>query len=330
MKLSVVCPTRLQKNPMARPEAGDLYLDRSLMSVFRNARDADLELEILVGLDAGARALPKRFTKCLAEHPEDSEVKCALDACHHGSHLAGEGDEWAVTSWRPSAFVTAYSEGKGQSQAVNAAAKHITGDLVAFIEDDDCWRPDKLAVQLAVMAKGYDFVSTTQREVAEDGSWLRTNAFACPSTWLMTREVWDKVGPFDDTFKWHVDTEWLGRLNALDIKRAHITHAGSDRDGCWLEHVAKYSDLVSIDEAPEPLVDRTENSGGGMTAIRTDHRRLAALYREGHPMPEAPDKATMDMLDVEFQKWTLEQDGPAGESAREHLRMVEAFGVIPW
>ncbi len=327
MKISVIVPTRMQKNPVARPEAGDLYLDRSLMSVVRNTRDAGHELEILVGLDAGARQLPKRFIKCLAEHPEDSEVKCGLDACHHGSHLAGDGDEWPVAAWRPYAFIAAYAEGKGQAQAVNAAAKRITGDLVAMVEDDDCWRPDKIAIQLAVMEKGYDFVSTTQREIAEDGSWLRTNAFACPSTWLMTREVWEKVGPFDETFRWHVDTEWLGRLNAAGIKRAHITHAGSDQDGCWVDRVAKYSDLVSIDEAPEPLVDRTENTGGGMTAIRADGIKIRDAFMAAH----SPDSfASQDDAVAAFQKWSLTQDGPAGESAREHLRMLERFGVVPW
>ncbi len=312
---------------MARPEAGDLYLDRSLMSVFRNARDAGMELEILVGLDQGARQLPKRFIKCLAEHPEDSEVRCGLDACHHGDHLAGEGDEWPIYGYRPTAFIAAYSEGKGQSQAVNAAAKHITGDYVAFIEDDDTWRPDKIAFQIAVLNKGYGFCSTTQREVGEDGSWLRTNAFACPSTWLMTREVWDKVGPFDESFKWHVDTEWLGRLNKLGIKRAHITHAGSDTDGCWLDNVKRYSDLISITEAQDPLVDRTENTRGGMSAIREDGKRLTAEFKAAHPLEEFRSK---DEVEAAFQRWALTQDGPAGESTREHLAMLGRFGVIPW
>ncbi len=322
-RLSVIVPSRLQKNPGARPDAGDLYLDRSLMSVVRNARDANLELEILVGLDAGTPDLPLRYRKCLAVSPELTGNKCQLEAHHEAMEHLHPEESWPVEGWRPSRLAVARSSGTGQSQAVNAAAKLITGDYVAMIEDDDVHRPDKLAVQLQVLSQGYKFVSTTQREVGVDGAFLRTNAFACPSTWLMPRETWEAVGPFDETLRWHVDTEWLGRLNQVCAergwKRAHVLHEGAEADGSWVANVGQFSDLLRVDEVTDPLVDRTVNPGGGMSAIRNDHARLLAEFKAGPPI----------VVD-DFQEWGATREGPFGESLREHQAMMKAFGYIPW
>ncbi len=327
-RLSCIVPSRLQKNPAARPDAGDLYLDRSLMSVVRNARDNGMELEICVGLDKGAGELPLRFTKCWDDSPQLSGAKCRGEAGHVDNHHdPASGESWEVHGWRPLPIQVGYSEGTGQAQAVNAAAKLITGDLVAFIEDDDMWRPDRLAVQLAALNQGYAFASSTQREIAEDGTFLRTNAFACPSTWVMPRETWDAVGPFDETFRWHVDTEWLGRLNAYCAKagkkRAHFTHEGAHTDGGWIDNVARFSDLLKSDEVTDPLVDRTVNTKGGMSAIRADSARLVEAYKASRPEGDI-------LIREEFEDFAAEQPTPYGQSIREHRVMFANWGVIPW
>jgi hypothetical protein len=207
----------------------------------------------------------------------------------------------------------------------------MTGDVVAMIEDDDAWRPGKLAIQLDVLTKGYAFCSTTQRESDQDGNFRGTNAFACPSTWVMPRDTWDAVGPFDETFRWHVDTEWLGRLNRVckerGWKRAHIAHTGAERDGSWLANVARFSDIGHDDEIMEPLVDRTVNEQGGMAAIRMDAERLKAEFRASRSPAEF---RSADEAQAAWRAFVASQDSPAGESEREHGRMFERWGMIPW
>jgi GT2 family glycosyltransferase len=243
-------------------EAGSLWLDRSLMTVRRQTVFAAHEWEFLVGLDANAPWPPERFT----------DVR----------------------------FIR--SVGAGQALAVNAAAAHATGDVLAFLEDDDYWYPGKIERHLDRHAADYEFVSSNSREIDEYANFLRVNDF--PTGWTMTRETWAKVGPFDESFRWHVDTEWLGRANCKSVRRCHLVSAGrvivmgeggtreSPDGGNWLAQVYKHSDVIFTEE-PEPLVGRLVNPHGGMSKIATD--------------PEA-----------------------AAQSREEHERMIAKFGEVPW
>lgn len=266
MKISVVAPSRLQVNPTSNE--GRLWLDRALMSVKRQSVYADHEWEFLVGIDANAPWPPERF----------SDVR----------------------------FIRSTSA--GQALAVNAAAAHATGDVLAFIEDDDLWYPHKMAAQLRVLLgtpgwremllpvkppPTYDLVTCNSREIDEYGNFIAVNDFAGPSSWLMTRETWTKVGPFDESFKWHVDTEWLGRANAAGVKRVHLINEGNRDERGWLEHIGKHSAIVVTDGEQEPLVARLRNPQGGMS--------------------------------------TIARDRAEGERSRvEHARMRSAFGEVPW
>ncbi len=205
----------------------------------------------------------------------------------------------------------AYADRPGQNAAVNAAVAASAGDVLAFLEDDDHWNDKRLEYGLAALEQGYDFVSSNQREVTVDGSYVRVNDFPTPSSWLMPRATWDAVGPMDETFKWHLDTEWLGRLNTATpiratmidayratakpshFKRIHFVEKGAGanpRD--WLSNVMRFSQAAETEER-EPLVNRTVNPEGGMAKIARD------------PVANA-------------------------ESREEHARMAAKFGCYPW
>ncbi|TXL75409.1 glycosyltransferase [Vineibacter terrae] len=151
-----------------------------------------------------------------------------------------------------------------QACAVNAAAAAATGDALAFLEDDDLWEPKRLAYGLAVLGR-YDVVTCNQREVSEDGTFVRINDFATPSGWLLPRSLWARLGGLDESFRFHVDTEYLGRMNAAGVRRLHLLEAGA-HGRPWIDNVARFSDLAHTSE-PAPLVVRTVNSRGGMAQI---------------------------------------------------------------
>lgn len=196
----------------------------------------------------------------------------------------------ANAPWPPERFSDVRfirSVGAGQALAVNAAAAHATGDVLVYAEDDDLQYPRKLELQLPHLG-AYDFVSCNSREIDEYGNFIAVNDFAGPSSWILTRETWLKVGPFDETFKWHVDTEWLGRANALGVKRLHLINEGNRDERGWLEHIAKHSAIAVMDGESEPLVARLRNDQGGMATIardpvetarsREEHERMAAKF----------------------------------------------------
>jgi glycosyltransferase involved in cell wall biosynthesis len=250
VKVSVICASRLQPNPFG--SGLNLYLDRALMSAKRQGLPEGVELELIVGVDAGVWDIPKRF---------DDGV------------------------------TVVHSDGKGQAAALNAGVKCSTGEVISFIEDDDIWVGGKVGIQLQALER-YQFVSCNQREIDEQGGFCRYNDFATPSGWIMPRATWEKVGPFDETFRWHMDTEWLGRLNAAGITRSHIIHDnGGGRP--WVANIARVSHVMNHPEYREPFVNRMINPEGGMERIRKD--------------PEL-----------------------AAQSAEEHARMMERFGCFPW
>lgn len=259
LTVSAIIPSRLAVNPVSRD--GNLWLDRALTSaqmMADYAKDLVTGVEFVVGLDPGAR-LPERFADARVAH--------------------GTG---------------------GQASALNAAVRASQGEVLLFMEDDDWNSPERLAVQLEWLTaysddpftRGYDLVTCMQREVDEWGNFLRYNEFPTPGGWLMRRETFYLVGLFDETFRWHLDTEWLGRMNASGRRRVHLVpdgYAGGD----WLKRVSRNSDVIQTGGITEPLVHRLDNEHGGMATIRRDP--VARNQSEG-----------------------------------EHMRMIQKWGCIPW
>jgi glycosyltransferase involved in cell wall biosynthesis len=220
LKISIIIPSRLQAMPGAE---GRLWLDRSIPSVRAQVLPPGVELEIVVGLDAGVH-LPERFA----------------------------GVRWAA------------GNKAGQAFAVNAAAAAASGDLLAFLEDDDYWQPTRLALGLARLER-CDLVTASQRKVTPEGEFIQMHDYPMPSGWLLRRSLWDRLGPFDDSLRYHVDTEYLGRINERKLRRLHFVEKG----GVVRPQVRRISRFSSIEELPdaEPLVTRTVHPGSGMYSI---------------------------------------------------------------
>jgi hypothetical protein len=185
--------------------------------------------------------------------------------------------------------VVAHADKARQASAINAAVNASRGELLAFLEDDDYWEPTRIAYGLRCI-KQYDLVTTNQREVDEDGSLVGLNDYPTPSGWLLRREAWERIGPFDEAFTF-VDSDWLGRANAAGLKRLHVVEAGAPaRAG--IANVAKASAVAHTRER-DPLVLRTVNPRG---VVGTARREQAAHLQH----------------------------------QRDTRRLVEQYGDIPW
>ena len=69
---------------------------------------------------------------------------------------------------------------QGEAGARNLALEEATGELVAFVDADDEWLPDKLARQAAFMAKEGSSFSYTDSYILRDGSRVRHSTLARP------------------------------------------------------------------------------------------------------------------------------------------------------
>ncbi len=125
-------------------------------------------------------------------------------------------------------------EDLGIANARNLAIAAATGEFIAFLDADDYWTTDKLAVQMAHMLEHPTLMYTT--------TWLthfydadcpprpgyRPESFEqgiegrFPGTMLARRAVFEQVGPFNPAFSLAFEVDWFARAQDAGIPSAVI------------------------------------------------------------------------------------------------------------
>lgn len=234
--VSVVIPSRLDAVRIEEPDL--LWLDSAIDSVRQQTVDA--RIEIIVGLDSGAKA-PEKYRDTADE-----------------ILFAEAGDV-------------------GQASAINAAAARAGGDYLAMLEDDDRWQPRFLEHALQAI-KECEFVSSNQLELPPGDVVGHINDFATPSGWFMRRSLWLEIGEMDPSFRFHLDNDWLGRLSDRGNRRVHLVEstAAISLDELREKRPFLHSfvnakpgfNFVVRHAEKAPLVLRTANPLGGMSMIK--------------------------------------------------------------
>jgi glycosyltransferase involved in cell wall biosynthesis len=146
----------------------------------------------------------------------------------------------------------------GHGVARNLAVAHATGDLLAFLDADDIWAPDKLERQLellrasppdaVIFAHAQNFWASGLEAEAERyrDQWVAQPFPALiASTMLVPRALWERVGPFDPRTNHGEVADWLARAKALGatvavhpatlmrrrIHAANVSRTATARDG---------------------------------------------------------------------------------------------------
>ena len=247
-------------------EGGKLFIEQAIEAACAQNIPRDVHLSFFVGIDVDAR-----IPSSVANRP-------------------------AVTFVR--------SRGRSQAAAINVAATAAAQahDFIALLEDDDRWEPNFLSWALSFLDT-CDFVSSNQLEVDAEGRCIRVNDFPTPSGWIMASGLWRTVGPFDESFRWHLDNDWLGRLAFSQANRVHLVESTAPItiDSCtqvrpWIANVLIHGgprSAVRRHLSSRPLVRRLVHRGSGMYSIATD--------------PAA-----------------------AAESQNEYAQLMARYGRIPW
>lgn len=197
----------------------------------------------------------------------------------------------------------------GESAARNHAVRTAKSEWVAFLDSDDVWRPDKLQVQMAALARtpGYDACTCNAIQMADPGDpkgfempplnlppsdqiapGLRGSVRLPPGTVVVRRQLVLDVGGFDPEARYAEDWEfWLRLAGAgcrfllcpepLLLIRTHGSNLSNDswkmmeaEIGIWDRHIGPKSPPLL-----RPLYRRAARSHflGGVALVEREKRR---------------------------------------------------------
>ena len=159
-------------------------------------------------------------------------LEAALDSVEAQSHEhlevvlvdGGSTDGTLEIGSRYERVRTVRQTGTGLPDAWNCGIAAASGELIAFLDGDDLWAPDKLERQVHIFETdpAVDCVITRMRFVLEPGlpippgfrpRLLDSDHLAqMPSSLLARRTVFDRIGTFDTRWPIASDIDWFARV----------------------------------------------------------------------------------------------------------------------
>jgi glycosyltransferase involved in cell wall biosynthesis len=121
----------------------------------------------------------------------------------------------------------------GQGAARNIAAHHTRGDVLAFLDADDVWLPDKLERQVAVLVDdpavdmvfgGVEEFVSPELEAADLAVAVHAEhrAGGLPSAFVVRRRSFNRVGGFRDDVVIGEFVDWYSRAKEKGLREARV------------------------------------------------------------------------------------------------------------
>jgi glycosyltransferase involved in cell wall biosynthesis len=180
-----------------------------------------------------ARLLSEAVASVLAQSFQDLEIIIVDDASNDATQEAiAKFCDVRIRYFR-------HAQNRGEAACRNAGVAHAAGDYIAFLDDDDTWLPQKLALQVALLDRsparvggvytGYYRVDIAtgatvatvpaERRGAIYADLREQNWVGSPSGVVLRRQCFDRVGRFDEDIKFGVDYDmWIRISRCYDFE----------------------------------------------------------------------------------------------------------------
>lgn len=193
-----------------------------------------------------------------------------------------------------------HKENQGVSKARNTGLEHAKGELIAFLDSDDEWKPKKLEKQVKFFEENPEAVICQTDETwirngkhlnpmkkhEKRGGWIFEQCLplciVSPSAVMMKRKLFDLVGNFDESFPACEDYDlWLrvaARFPIHLIKEKLVVKYGGHKD--QLSHTIPNLDLYRIRSIEKILKSGILNEEQTVLALR-ELKSKCKIYGEG-------------------------------------------------
>lgn len=178
-------------------------------------------VSVVIPVRNGARYLAQAIDSVLAQTRAALEVIVVDD---------GSTDETPAVAQRYGSSVRyVCQQTAGAAAARNHGVSLAAGDMLAFLDADDMWQPQKLALQLTVLetrpsidivfCHAEQFISEdAQRHANPIPERLRILPAQVAGGMLVRRKSFDVVGAFDSTYTRTDIVDWIARANHAGLK----------------------------------------------------------------------------------------------------------------
>lgn len=182
-------------------------------------------VSVIVPVYRGERFLDAALASVAAQTHQAVEVIVVDD---------GSPDRSAEIAQRRSGVRVLRQANAGVAAARNAGLAAASGPLIAFLDQDDEWKPGRLEVGIAHLDANPDVavalchLDMTLLEGTPRPPWFRREWIGnpqpgyTPTTWLVRREAFEVVGDFDTSFRVACDSDWLARAKDAGLRIAML------------------------------------------------------------------------------------------------------------